>query len=85
MTKAQAISYSARSRQWFLKEAIKEVYEDQDGIWIILNEGYEARNMDRGCRTIHCGGDDEPWDRTVEDLRYQLHGVCKLNDKESEG
>lgn len=60
------------------KTGIRELYQDEDGIWIILNGGWNADNMDSDCRTIHCGGEDEPMDRTIKDLKYQISGIRKL-------
>lgn len=60
------------------KPAIRELYQDEDGIWIVLNDGWNADNMDDVCRTIHCGGEDEPTDRTIKDLKYQINGIRKL-------
>lgn len=54
------------------KNAIREIYQDQDGIWIILNDGWNADGMDFCCRTIHCGGEDESIQSTVADLKYQI-------------
>ena len=60
------------------QKAIREIYEDEDGFWIILNEGWNADGMDYECRTIHCGGDDETEASTVEDLKYQISMIRKL-------
>lgn len=58
------------------KEAVYKAWEDSDGIWIMLNEGWNADNMDSVCRTIHCGGEDEPLD--LAELKYQISGIRKL-------
>ena len=71
MTNQQIIRMIPKNK----KAAIREVYQDQDGIWIILNEGWNADGMDWDCRTIHCGGDDEPIDRTIEDLKDQIKQI----------
>ena len=60
------------------KAAIREVYQDEDGIWICLNEGWNADGIDCNCRTIHCGGEDEPFSRTLADLKYQIQQIRKL-------
>ena len=60
------------------KAAIREIWQDSDGIWIMLNEGWNADGMDWECRTIHCGGEDEPLDRTIEDLKDQIKQIRKL-------
>lgn len=60
------------------KAGIREVYQDSDGIWIILKEGWNADNIDITCRTIHCGGEDESRESTLKDLRYQIDGIRKL-------
>lgn len=57
-------------------ESIKECYHDEDGYWIILNEGWEASNMDSGCKTIH--------EDTVKQLRYQISGIRKIGSDEAE-
>ena len=31
--------------------AIKEIYRDYDGVWVILNDGFIAPST--GCQTIH--------------------------------
>ena len=60
------------------KPAIHEVFEDQDGFWIILNEGWNADGIDSKCRTIHCGGEEFTEAETVEDLKYQISQIRKL-------
>ena len=74
MTNAQIMRMIPKGK----KTAIKEVYQDADGIWIILNEGLNAYGMDYRCRTIHCGGEDEPIDRTVADLKDQISQIRRL-------
>ena len=51
--------------------SVSEAWEDSDGIWIILMEGWNADGMDYPCRTIHC------W--SVEELDYQIAQIRKLN------
>ena len=60
------------------KAAIREIYEDSDGWWIILNEGWNADGIDSNCRTIHCGGDEMTDAETVEDIKYQISKIRKL-------
>ena len=74
MTNAQIQRMIPKSK----KSAIYDLYQDQDGIWIILKEGWNADGMDSSCRTIHCGGEDEPQDRTLADLKYQISMIRKL-------
>lgn len=52
------------------REAVREAYQDQDGYWICLNEGWEASRTDAGCRTIH--------EDTIADLKYQIGGIQKV-------
>lgn len=59
-------------------KAIKEVWRDEDGYWIILNEGWNADRMDFRCHTIH--------EDTIPDLRYQIAGITwKGMEWEKEG
>lgn len=58
--------------------AIREIYEDQDGFWIILNEGWNADGMDFHCRTIHSGGDEMTDVETIADLKDQISQIRKL-------
>ena len=60
------------------KAAIREIYEDQDGFWICLNEGWNADGMDYSCRVIHCGGDDLTDAETIADLKDQIAQIRKL-------
>jgi len=60
------------------KPAVYDAWEDSDGIWIMLKEGWNADGMDNVCRTIHCGGEDEPLDRTMADLKEQIRQIRKL-------
>ena len=71
----------SRIRQMIPKKkqnAIREIYEDEDGFWIILNEGWNADGSDFRCRTIHCGGDGETEESTISDLKYQIACIRKL-------
>ena len=74
MTKEQIMNLVPKSK----KPAIKDAWEDSDGVWIMLNEGWNADNMDSVCRTIHEGGDGEPLSRTIKELRYQIAGIRKV-------
>ena len=74
MTNSQIMRMIPKSK----KSAIREVYQDEDGIWIILNEGWNADGMDHECRTIHCGGEDEPIDRTIADLKDQISQIRRI-------
>lgn len=49
------------------REAIRDTWKDEDGVWIILNDGWEASRTDRGCHTIH--------EDTVKQIRYQIAGI----------
>ena len=60
------------------KAAIREIYEDEDGFWIILNEGWNADGMDFNCRTIHSGGDEMTDTETIADLKDQIRQIRKL-------
>ena len=60
------------------KASVYDVWEDSDGIWIMLNEGWNADGMDYRCRTIHCGGEDERLEDTIKDLKYQIGMIRKL-------
>ncbi len=74
MTNKQIMSLIPKSK----RAAIRDAYEDQDGIWICLNEGWNADNMDSVCRTIHCGGEDEPISETIQDIKYQVDGIRRV-------
>ena len=49
------------------REAIRDAYRDQDGIWITLKDGWEASRTDSGCHVIH--------EDTIHDLKYQIAGI----------
>ena len=49
-------------------KAIRAAWQDSDGYWITLKDGYNAGRMDNsGCHTIH--------EDTISDLRYQIAGI----------
>ena len=52
------------------REAIYDAWEDSDGMWIMLKEGWNADRMDYNCHTIH--------EDTVKELRYQIAGIRKV-------
>lgn len=74
MTKDQIMRLIPKSK----KASVYDAWEDSDGIWIMLNEGWNADGMDYPCRTIHCGGEDEPLSRTIIDLREQIALIRRL-------
>lgn len=49
------------------REAIRDAYRDQDGIWLTLKDDWEASRTDSGCQTIH--------EYTIHDLKYQIAGI----------
>ena len=51
-------------------EGIDDAWEDSDGMWIVLKEGWNADRMDHVCHTIH--------EDTVKELRYQIAGIRKV-------
>lgn len=51
------------------REAIHDAYRDDDGMWIVLKNGWEASRTDSGCHVIH--------EDTIKELRYQIAGICK--------
>ena len=55
------------------RPGVYDAWEDSDGIWIMLNEGWIAS---RSCaeRTIH--------EDYVKDLRYQIAGIRRLREGE---
>lgn len=59
------------------KVAIREIYEDQDGFWIILNEDWNADGMDWDCHVIHEGGEDFTDAETIKQLKYQISLIRK--------
>lgn len=64
-TKDQILKYVPKNKQ----AAIKDAWEDSDGMWIILKAGWNADRMDFNCHTIH--------EETVSELRYQIAGIKK--------
>ena len=74
MTKEQIIRLIPKSK----KASVYDAWEDSDGVWIMLNEGWNADGMDHCCRTIHCGGEDEPLAATIKDLRDQISMIRKI-------
>jgi hypothetical protein len=50
------------------KAAIREIYEDVDGWWVILNDGWNADGMDFDCRTIDSGGEEMTDVETLADI-----------------
>ena len=50
-------------------DAVSTAWIDDDGMWIILKEGWSADRMDSNCRTIH--------EEYIKDLRYQIAGIAK--------
>ena len=72
MTKEQIMRYIPKGK----REAVYDEWEDSDGIWIMLMEGWNADRGDYRCRTIH--------EDTVKDLRYQIAGIRKLSEVEKQ-
>lgn len=66
MTREQIMSYIPESKHG----AIYDAWQDSDGIWIMLNEGWNADRTDYPCRTIH--------EDCIRDLRYQIAGINRL-------
>ena len=54
------------------RQAIYDSYVDADGMWIILNDGWEATRMDYGCHTIH--------EDTISELKWQIAGIQKIKE-----
>ena len=53
-------------------KAIRACWQDSDGYWITLKEGYNADRTDNNCRTIH--------EDTISQLRYQIAGISVDNN-----
>lgn len=51
------------------REAIKAIWRDSDGYWIVVKDEYNADRMDVDCHTIH--------EDTIKELRYQIGGINK--------
>ena len=62
----QLIDYVPKTK----RAAIHDIFRDDDGIWIFLNEGWNADRMDFECRTIH--------EDTITELKYQIAGIRKI-------
>ena len=52
---------------------IADCFRDEDGIWIWLNEGWNADRMDSNCRVIA--------EDTIAQLRYQIGGIKKVKEE----
>ena len=52
------------------RNAVKRIWKDSDGYWIILENGYVADRTDSHAGVIH------EW--TIKDLRYQIAGIKKI-------
>ena len=82
LSKEQIMKLIPKSKQ----DGIFYAWEDSDGIWITLNEGWNADNMDYRCGVIHEGGDgdEEPRSEIMRHLRFQIKGIRKLTEEEME-
>lgn len=69
MTREQILRYVPKSKI----EAISDAWQDDDGIWITLKDGWNAERMDRGCHTIH--------EDTIQQLRYQIAGIKRESEE----
>lgn len=57
---------------WSKADKIKACWEDADGYWIELNDGWIASRMDQSVVScIH--------EKTIYDLRYQIGGIRKVS------
>ena len=68
MTTEQILRYVPKSKL----EAIADAFQDDDGIWIWLKDGWNADRMDRDCHVIH--------EDTVKQLRWQIAGIRKVTE-----
>ena len=68
LTTQQILKYIPKSKL----EGIADAYEDSDGIWIYLKEGWNADRMDFDCRTIH--------EDTIQQLRWQIAGIRRTDN-----
>lgn len=68
LKKEQIMKYVPKSKV----EAIADAYEDEDGIWIYLKDGWNADRMDFECHTIH--------EDTIRQLRYQIAGIRRVKN-----
>lgn len=48
-------------------ESVADAFVDSDGMWIYLNDGWEASRMDIGAQCIH--------EDTIKELKYQIAGI----------
>jgi len=55
------------------RNAVRDCWRDEDGIWMTLNRGWEAERTDSECRTIH--------EDTIKGLRWQIAGITKVSKK----
>lgn len=55
------------------REGIADCFRDEDGIWIWLNEGWNADRMDSNCRVIA--------EDTIAQLRHQIGGIRKVKEE----
>lgn len=69
MKTEQIMKYIPKSKL----DAVSDAFEDEDGLWIYLKQGWEASRTDRGCHVIH--------EDTVKELRYQIAGI-RRNENE---
>lgn len=53
------------------RTAIYDAWEDDDGYWILLNDGWNADRMDWLSATIH--------ENDLKELRYQIGGIHKIS------
>ena len=51
------------------REGILEAFQDDDGYWVTLKDGWNADRMDSCCHVIH--------EDYIKDLRYQIAGIMK--------
>lgn len=65
-TKEQILKYVPKSKL----EGISDAWEDSDGIWITLKDGWNAGRMDSCCHVIH--------EDYIKDLRYQIAGIERV-------
>lgn len=66
LTKEQIMRYIPKSKH----DGILDAYEDSDGIWICLKQGWNADRMDSDCHVIH--------EDYIKDLRYQIAGIRRV-------
>lgn len=56
-------------------DAIEDAWIDEDGMWIVLKDGWNADRMDQDCQTIH--------EDTVRWLRWQIAGISRVDERRS--